>query len=55
MSQIVDTSETEHRVLVTLESGIPKLAVPVELLPAWFRTYFPAIVQRISDHEPKFG
>jgi len=52
--QIVDTSETEHQVLVTLELGIPKLAIPVELLPNWFCTYLPAIVQRISDHEPKF-
>jgi predicted ABC-type ATPase len=53
--QIVDTSETEHQVLASLELGIPKLAIPVELLPHWFRTYLPAIVQRISDHEPKFS
>ena len=52
--QIVDTSETEHEVLATLELGIPKLAIPVELLPSWFHTHLPAIVERISDHEPKF-
>ena len=53
--QIIDTSESEHQVLATLELGTPKLALPAELLPVWFRTHLPSIVRRIADQGPKFA
>jgi predicted ABC-type ATPase len=53
--QILDTSETDHEVLARFELGVPKLALPVESLPSWFRNNLPQICRLIGDNEPRFG
>jgi predicted ABC-type ATPase len=40
---IIDTSEIEHVILATINSGIVASAVPAAMLPDWFTTYMPAI------------
>lgn len=52
--QIIDTSEAEHVVLAVLEDDMPAIAIPSEILPAWFQTHLPSITRKIRDQEPKF-
>lgn len=49
--QIIDTSEAEHQVLAVLQEGIPVSAIASELLPAWFQTNLPVIVNKIRELE----
>jgi predicted ABC-type ATPase len=41
--QIVDTSETENKVLCVIMDGDVKSAIPSILLPNWFKFNLPAI------------
>lgn len=47
--QIVDTSETEHKVLCVMMDGEVKSAIPSILLPNWFKSNLPAIFKIIKD------
>ena len=49
--RIIDTSDTEHRILVVLNSGQPTLAIPSRELPTWFRTNLPNIIGKIRLKE----
>jgi hypothetical protein len=48
MVQIIDTSETEHRVLAVLNEGEPILFVSYAELPEWFMVNLPAIAHKIE-------
>jgi hypothetical protein len=41
--QIVDTSETEHMVIVLMKKGIVVSGIPPGKFPQWFVNYLPAI------------
>ena len=47
--RIIDTSDSEHRVLVVLNSGQPTLAIPLNELPDWFHHSLPIITQKIKQ------
>jgi predicted ABC-type ATPase len=51
--QIIDTSQTEHKVLAVIQQGITKSAISSELLPLWFRGNLPAITKKIKEVEAK--
>lgn len=47
--RIIDTSDSEHRVLVVLNGAHPTLAIPLGELPGWFCSNLPAITQKIRE------
>jgi len=50
--QIVDTSETEPKVLCLLENNIIVSSVSYSELPEWFKNYLPLLANRISNYLP---
>ncbi len=49
--QLVDTSETEHKVLVVFVNGEVESAVPLETLPLWFTNNLVSLTEKISRHQ----
>lgn len=51
--EIVDTSETEHRVLSVFVNGEVLSAIASVLLPEWFQAKLPALTFEIREYESK--
>lgn len=49
--QIIDTSETEHTILVAFVNGKVESAISSQLLPAWFQRYLPTLTESIKTKE----
>ncbi|MEO6129995.1 MAG: zeta toxin family protein [Ferruginibacter sp.] len=49
--QIIDTSETEHRVLCVLENKEINSAIPSNSLPEWFQINLPSLLAKIQEKE----
>lgn len=49
--QIVDTSETEHKVLCVFADGEVSSAIASSLLPGWFQTNLSQLTAKIKDEE----
>jgi hypothetical protein len=49
--QIVDTSETEHKVLCVFANQEINSAIPSNELPEWFQINLPDIVAKIKEKE----
>ena len=51
--QIIDTSETEHKVLCVFKNGEVETAIPSILLPKWFQINLPHLLNIIKAKEIK--
>ena len=51
--QIIDTSETEHKVLCVFKNGEVETAIPSILLPKWFQINLPQLLNTIKAKEIK--
>ena len=49
--KIIDTSETEHRVLGVFVNGEVAAGVASELLPEWFKAYLPQLTDKIKKRK----
>lgn len=49
--QIIDTSETEHKVLCVFINGEVESAIPLVILPSWFQTNLPKLRNKIEQKE----